>query len=108
MKPVKKLSLPFIAFLQATGLTLYCGLIGLLMWKGNNMFGKMNNSLGPTLFLAVFVFSAIICALIALGYPFIIFWDQKNTKKALKLVGFTAGWLLLFVVLIMLLLSIFQ
>ena len=104
---MKKASLPFIAFFQALGLVLYCGLIGLLMWKGNDLFGKINNLLGPTLFLVIFVFSAIICALIAMGYPFYLFWEKKDTKKALRLVGFTAGWLVLFVLMIMLLLIIF-
>lgn len=31
----KKCSLSLIAFLQATGLAVYCGLVALLFWKGN-------------------------------------------------------------------------
>lgn len=92
-----KPSLSFIAFFQALGLTLYCTLIGLVIWQGENWFGKMNNLFGPILFLSLFVVSALICSLIALAYPFIIFWDEKNTKKALKILGFTALWLVFFV-----------
>jgi len=104
---MRKLSLPFIAFLQALGLTLYCGLVSLVFWKGNTWFGQMDNLLGPALLLCLLVVSALICALIALGYPFLVFWNKKNTKEALTLVAYTVGWLLLFVIMIMLLLSIF-
>lgn len=107
MKKNKNHSAPFVAFLQAVGLTMYCSLIGVLLFNSNRWFGKMNNMLGPVLFLAIFVVSAMICALITLGYPFLVFWDQKNTKKALKIVGFTAGWLVLFIFVLMILLIIF-
>lgn len=95
---MKKLSSPFIGFLQALGLTLYCGLVGIIFWKGNVWFGNLNNVIGPSIMLSIFVVSALICALIALSYPFIVFWDKKNTKQALQLVGYTAGWLFLFVI----------
>jgi hypothetical protein len=96
---MKKLSPPFIGFLQATGLALYCSLVALVFFNGERLFGSGGKTFVPFTMLSLFVVSALICALIALGYPFIIFWDKKNTKQALKLVGFTAGWLLLFVVL---------
>lgn len=81
---VKKLSLPFISFLQALGLTFYCALVGVVFWKGNTWFGNGNNLVGPFAVLSLLVVSALICALIALGYPFIVFWDKKNTKQALS------------------------
>lgn len=95
---MKKMSFPFIGFLQALGLSIYCALVGVVFWKGNAWFGNINNSLGPFAMLSLFVVSALICALIALGYPLIIFWDKKNTKQALQLVSYTAGWLMLFVI----------
>jgi len=104
---VKKLSLPLIGFIQAIGLTIYCSLVALIFWRGNEWFGKMNNLLGPTLVLSLLVVSTLICALIALGYPVWIFWEKKDTKKALRLVAYTAGWLALFVILVMLGLLIF-
>ena len=94
-------SLSFIAFFQALGLILYCGLVGMVIWRGEKWFGKMNNLFGPILFLALFVVSSLICSLITLTYPFLIFWDEKNTKKALKLLGYTALWLVLFVLVLM-------
>jgi hypothetical protein len=96
---MKKLSIPFIGFLQAVGLVLYCSLVSLVFANGNQWFGNIGNSVGPMAMLLIFVVSALICALIALSYPIMLFWDHKNTKAALKLVAFTAGWLFLIVVL---------
>lgn len=95
---MKKLSPPLIGFLQALGLSLYCALVGIIFWRGNVWFGKLNNLSGPFAMLSLFVVSAMICALITLGYPFVVFWDKKNTKQAIQLVLYTAGWLALFVV----------
>jgi len=103
----KKLSLSFIAFLQALGLVLYCSLVGLLMWQGENIFGPPYTFLGPAMFLILFVASALISALLILGYPFILFWEKKRLVEALKLVVFTIGWLLFFVLLFILILLIF-
>jgi len=82
--------------LQALGLVIYCGLVGLLFWRGETWFGPMYTFLGPVLLLVVFVASALISALIALGHPFILFWEKKQTAKALKLVIYTAAWLVFF------------
>lgn len=97
---MKKLSLGFIAFLQASGLTLYTILIGLFFWKGARIFGPMNNFLGPTLFLLIFMVSAIICALIFGYYPFNLWWEQKETRKAIRLILLTILWLIFFVFLV--------
>jgi len=93
------MSLPFIGFLQALGLVLYCSLVSLVFANGANWFGFVQNSVGPIAMLLIFVVSALICALIALSYPVMLFWDQKKIRNALKLVAFTAGWLFLIVVL---------
>jgi hypothetical protein len=103
----KKFSLSFIAFLQALGLVAYCSLVGYFMWQGENIFGPPYYFLGPTMFLVLFVASALISALLILGYPFILFWEKKELIKALKLVVFTIGWLLLFVFLFIVALTIF-
>jgi len=106
-KKEKKLSLPFIAFLEASGLTVYCGLIGLLMWQGEKIFGPVYTFLGPTMFLVLFVVSALISALLILGYPFLLFWEEKKTKEALKLVTFSIVWLAFYIFLILALLIVF-
>jgi len=92
----EKFSLGFIAFLQALGLVVYCSLVGLLMWQGEKWFGPPFFFLGPVLFLVLFIASAMISALLILGYPFILFWEKKQTLEALKLVIYTIAWLIFF------------
>lgn len=92
-KNKQKFSLGFISFLQALGLFVYCTAVAMLIWNGNKLFGSVAvNPIGPMLFLTLFVTSALICALIVGAYPFILFWDKKKTKEAVKLVVYTALW----------------
>jgi len=92
-----KLSLGLIGFLQAVGLTAYCSLVGILFLHGNKLFGRKPGFMAPVLFLTVFCTSALISALITLGYPIILIWKKKQTIEALKLVTYTAGWLIVFI-----------
>ena len=103
----EKTSLGFISFLQALGLAFYCGLIAILFWKGNQLFGNTPNFWGPALFLIVFTTSALVSALLVLGYPFFLFWQKKQTQKAIRLVGYTAAWLVGFILFALLLVIIF-
>lgn len=96
-----KYSLGLIAFLQAAGLIGYCSLVALLISQGNRLFGKVPNYLGPLLFLVLFSTSALICAIITLYYPFILFWQKKQTNQALKVIVYTVGWLIMFIFLIL-------
>ncbi len=98
---LKNSSLGFIGFLQATGLLTYCSLIGLLMSKGNHIFGKVPNLFGPTAFLIIFVVSAVITALTYLGYPFILFWERKQPQKAIRLVIWTTIWAVIYIAIIL-------
>lgn len=105
VKKGKAFSLEFTAFLQALGLVLYCGLVSLIFWQGNSWFGPLTAPVGPILFLVLFVVSALISAALVLAYPFLIFWEEKNTRKALKLVLYTTLWLAFFVLLFLSLLA---
>lgn len=96
MKKLGNFSLGFIAFLQALGLTIYCSLVAVLLWQGNTWFGRVPGYLAPLLFLTLFTTSALICAIIALGYPVILFWQKKQTGQAVKLVLATTLWLVFF------------
>lgn len=102
MKFFEKKKLSCVALYQALGIAIYCGLVGLVFWKGNQWFGKVPNYWGPVLFLTLFSVSVLICALIVFGYPFVIFWEKKKTVEALRLVVYTAAWLALFTLLVML------
>jgi hypothetical protein len=102
----EKLSLKGKALLQALALIVYCGLVGIIFWKGNTLFGHVPNYLGPLLFLVLLVVSVLVCALVGLGYPFILFWEKDKPKQAVRLVLYTTYYLAGFVLLLMLILSI--
>lgn len=106
-KEVEKISLPIAGFLQALGLVLYCCLVGLFMWQSNKLFGPPYYFLGPALFFILFVVSALISAFIVLYYPFILFWEKKQTQKALKLLLHTIAWTLFFILVIIFLLIVY-
>src|SRR3989344_9421153 len=98
---MSKWPLAVIGLAQGLGVTAYCSLVGLIFWKGNEWFGKMPEYFGPVLMLTLLSTSALICALITLAYPAFLIWKKNQLVKALKLIGFTAVWMVLFVVLIM-------
>lgn len=92
-----KISLVKIAFWQAAGLIGYCGLVALLFVYGNEWFGPMS-WWGPLLFLVLLVMSVLVSALVTLGYTVYLIWDKKQVREGLTLVTYTAWWLMVFVV----------
>lgn len=96
MKGLDKYSNFFVSFLQALGLFIYISLVSTVFWKGNEWIGPVTTFLGPMLVLMLFVVSALICGFIAFRYPFYLFWEKKNTKKAVMIVGYTIAWMVLF------------
>ncbi|OGG03394.1 hypothetical protein A2W14_07505 [Candidatus Gottesmanbacteria bacterium RBG_16_37_8] len=101
----KRFSLGFIAFFQSLGLFLYCSLVAVIFWKGNSWFGRVPNYIGPLLFLTLFTTSALVCGFLVLGYPFLLIWERKKPIEAMKLIGFTVLWSMLFVLSILFLIS---
>ena len=93
-----KYPLGVVGFFQALALVLYCSLVALMLSQGENWFKKVPEYFGPFIFLMVFTTSALISAIIILGYPIILFWHKKQTKEAIKLILYTAGWLLVLVI----------
>jgi|GEM_PF-958740 hypothetical protein len=104
VKENQELPLSKIALIQAMSLIAYCGLVALIFSRGNSWFGPMS-WWGPLLFLVLFVVSALISALVTLGYPVYLIWDKKQVKDGLRLIAYTAGWLALFVVIVIVILA---
>jgi len=77
---------------QALGVAGYCVLVGVVFWKGNSWFGKMDQFWGPVLFLMLFVVSVMISALMVFYLPYKLFLKNKR-KRAIQLVVNTALWL---------------
>lgn len=96
---IKKLSVPFIAFIQATGLIIYIGLVSLFMrFIGNNIEKTdAGNFYGPILALLLFITSAVISASLVLGRFGVLFWN-KQYKEAFTLLGYTVAWCVFYIV----------
>jgi hypothetical protein len=88
----EKYSSGILGFLQALGVTVYCLFVGVIFWKGNEIFGKNDRYIGPVTFLLLFISSAMICALLVLYKPYLLFFDGKK-KEAIETVVNTAIWL---------------
>lgn len=94
-------NLAFIGFLQATGLVVYVTSVSLFMSNAQNWFGQKEDTvMAPILMLTLFCASALICGLIALAYPIKLFWVEKKPMNAIKVIGFTVLFLVVFFALI--------
>ena len=86
-------------FLQALGVVLYIGIIGLFINNAEKMFDDLALPFGPILFLLLFSSSILICAALVLYKPYKLFIENKK-KEALDTVVSTAiflfGFLLIF------------
>ena len=109
MNVKSSLSLKVQGLVQALGVTTYCGLVGLIFWKGNEIFGKMANYAGPVTFLLLFIVSALICAAIVFYQPYKLFFDgnlpagRQGKREAVDLVLYTTGFLFFFFIVFLLL-----
>ena len=54
-KDTTQFSPVILGFLQALGVTPYCSLVGVIFWKGNEIFGKVDRYVGPVMFLLLFI-----------------------------------------------------
>jgi hypothetical protein len=93
-------------FIQALGVTIYCSLVGLLMWKGNTIFGNTPNFFGPVAVLLLFSVSAMICGLMVFYKPYKLFFDGSK-KEAIDLVLATTVWLFIFFALFLIFSAVF-
>ncbi|OGG01886.1 hypothetical protein A2Z33_01410 [Candidatus Gottesmanbacteria bacterium RBG_16_52_11] len=84
-----------LGFVQASGVAAYCSLVGILFYKGNEIFGRVPNYFGPVAFLLLFSVSALICGIAVFYHPYRIFFEGKK-QAAADLVVATAGWLLIY------------
>ena len=83
----KKLSLPFLAFLQTTGLVAYLILIASFFKFVTPAFNNSNGEFyAPIVMLLLFVMSAVISATLILGRSAVLFWDKKY-KEAFTLIA---------------------
>lgn len=99
-----------IAFLQALGIIGYISLIATFFWQAQNWFGDKPDPkfLAPLLMLSLLSTSAMICGLIVFTYPIKLYLKTKKFEQPFKLVILTAVWLLVFSLLLILGISLWQ
>lgn len=104
-KGIKKQFLMMVGFAQALGLAAYASGVGLLIYQGDKLFGQQG-PVGVVLFLLLFVTSALISSLIGLAYPSILIWKYRQVVDGFKLIAYTAMWLAIFILILILLLML--
>ena len=91
---------PFlVGFIQALLVIIYCAFVASIMQNGERWFGKINEPfIGILLILLLLSTSVLLCALFVGAYPLYLYLaDPKaNLKNSLRVVGWSAVWLLLF------------
>lgn len=94
----KRFSLPFIAFLQASGLVIYIILISIFFNYVTPSFNhQIDEFYAPIIMLLVFIISAVISALLVLGRAGFLFWE-KRYKESFTLVAYTVGWGIIYLI----------
>lgn len=78
-----------IGLLQATGVAMYCSLVGTIMQNGSKLFGQKDNFMTPVFVLTMLSVSVLICGLLVFKKPYELFFDGKK-KEALNVVVYTA------------------
>jgi hypothetical protein len=90
-----------IGALQAIGLVVYIILFATMVTTvlSDPPIEHKNPLLGMSLFLLLFITSALICGSIALGYPIKLFFVENKRSEAMHIVGWTIAWLIAFALL---------
>lgn len=83
----------------------YVFLVSLLIFKGNELFGKMDNLIGPFAFLLLFTLSAAVVGSLIFGKPVFLYLDGKK-KGAIWLLLYTILWLLVATIILLLILAL--
>jgi hypothetical protein len=79
------------------GVVIYIFLVAWLMSNGDKLFGKVDNVLSGVAVLLVFVLSAAVTGSLVFGKPILMYLDGKR-KEAVKMLGYTLGWLFFWLV----------
>jgi len=82
-------------FIQALGVLVYIGLVGLFINNAEKVVGNLGLPFGPIFMLLLLSVSVLICAVLVLYKPYKFFIDGKK-KEAFNTVISTATWLFIF------------
>jgi len=96
---MKNFKLILQGLIQAVGVAVYVGLVSFLMRSGGKIFGEVDNFFGPIAFLLLFVLSAAITGSLTLGRS-ILMYVENQKSEAVKLFGFTLGWMFVIILVV--------
>ena len=86
------------SFINAFGMVAYVILVVTFMSNVERIFvGRQDSVMAPISMLLLFVTSAAITAGLILGKPVMLYLDNQK-QDAIKLFGYTVGWLLVFTI----------
>lgn len=95
------------SFFFALGETIYIFFVALVMKNANQLFGNNPGVLPIITFLLLFVLSAAISGALILGKPTLLYLEGRK-KEALDFFGFTLGWMLVFMAVMMVIVSLIK
>ncbi|MFH0874283.1 MAG: hypothetical protein V1846_05615 [Candidatus Komeilibacteria bacterium] len=92
-------------FLQALGLTVYVALFASIinLLEASKWQPKFAPGFSIMFFLLAFIFSAVVCGALMLGYPITLFSAGKR-REAFIVIAWSAGWLVVMGAILLLLL----
>ncbi|MEK7630206.1 MAG: hypothetical protein AAB432_02370 [Patescibacteria group bacterium] len=91
-----KISQKLIPFLEVAGLTFYVSIFAISVQTAGSILPPIPEPIIPMIiFLLLFVFSAIICSALMLGYPIYLFFDNRK-QEAVKILIQSVIWLAIF------------
>lgn len=93
-----KEKLMLVALKQALGVAIYIMFVSILMNYGGKIVGDDKTFLGPIAFLMLFVISAATTGYLVVGKSILLYIDGAK-KSAVRLFGLTVLWLVLFMLL---------
>ena len=92
------------SFLSALGVLLYVSGVALMGFNSQYIFGKDDNFLMPVFALLLFIVSACVTSLLVLGKP-VYLYLEGHKKEAFTLFFSTLGWLVSFLVTLIIILA---
>lgn len=89
-----------ISFLQSAGMVAYIALVAFVLRSAPGWFGEGPDFFGITFFLTLLVTSVLASGLLTLGYSAYLAFEKRKVADAIRLVAYTAVWLMFFATLI--------
>jgi len=95
------------SFVHSFGVAIYIGAVATFMTNANAIFGKEDMIVTSIAALLLFSLSALVVGALLIGKPIMLFLEGKK-KEAVQMVFASAGWLLLFFLIALVVMSLIK